>query len=674
MRARFCRQVSVIALVAVATAAIVIGGRAPDAMAKSVKNAPVDLQLFRPAMDSKGFITLNSSGVLATGDLSFGLVTNWGRRPLRFSGETTLPNPPPRTGNIPSKFAVENVITPALQGAYGFYARGHFGFELGAVLPLTVLSGDGKPINPGLPGPNDDDEFTFSTQGVGDIIVHPKFRFMSASRNHIGLAVIPSVVLPTGDETSFLGEGQVIFQPTVVLDTEFGYLGRFRGTVNAGARLRSKGSSTFMDDAGSFERVVFDGAMDVPTNTGQGIKVGPELLGGVGIAFGVVPQKFDLVAEVYGAYGPTSKKIEAGGAEKALTPAVEAIAGIKLYLARNSFFEVGGGYGVLGNGPGGYAATAGRVFVGFIFEPSIGDRDGDGLKDDVDQCPDDPEDFDDFEDEDGCPEPDNDKDGILDVDDKCPNDPETKNGFEDQDGCPDDTTFDRDGDGIPDDLDKCPDDPEDKDNFEDEDGCPDDDNDQDGIKDVDDLCPNDPEDKDNWEDADGCPDPDNDKDRILDVNDRCPNEPETYNGVDDDDGCPDKGKVIVRKGKLEILDKIYFETDKTDIKPISFPLLDAIAATIKGNPQIQLIEIQGHADERGDDAHNMELTEGRAFSVRMALDQRGVEPGRLKSRGYGETKPVCPQHNEECWSQNRRVEFIILRRADEAQLQGGEGQ
>jgi outer membrane protein OmpA-like peptidoglycan-associated protein len=125
----------------------------------------------------------------------------------------------------------------------------------------------------------------------------------------------------------------------------------------------------------------------------------------------------------------------------------------------------------------------------------------------------------------------------------------------------------------------------------------------------------DPEDLDKFEDEDGCPDPDNDHDRILDANDKCPNEPETYNGFEDEDGCPDKGKVIVRKGKLEILDKIYFETDKDEIKPVSFPLLDAIAATIKGNPQIQLIEVQGHADERGDDAHNLDLTERRAAAV-----------------------------------------------------------
>jgi len=51
-----------------------------------------------------------------------------------------------------------------------------------------------------------------------------------------------------------------------------------------------------------------------------------------------------------------------------------------------------------------------------------------------------------------------------------------------------------------------------------------------------------------------------------------------------------------------------------------------------------------------------------------------VEPSELKNHGDGETKPLCTQNNEDCWSKNRRVEFIILRRTDEAQLQGGEGQ
>jgi outer membrane protein OmpA-like peptidoglycan-associated protein len=99
-----------------------------------------------------------------------------------------------------------------------------------------------------------------------------------------------------------------------------------------------------------------------------------------------------------------------------------------------------------------------------------GDADGDGIPDDKDGCPNEPEDKDMFLDDDGCPDPDNDGDGIPDAQDKCPNDPEDKDGFEDEDGCPD---LDNDGDGFPDAVDKCPNDPETVNGFEDDDGCPD---------------------------------------------------------------------------------------------------------------------------------------------------------------------------------------------------------
>ncbi len=98
------------------------------------------------------------------------------------------------------------------------------------------------------------------------------------------------------------------------------------------------------------------------------------------------------------------------------------------------------------------------------------DSDGDGIPDDQDKCPNEPEDKDGFQDDDGCPDRDNDGDGIPDADDKCPNEPEDKDGFEDDDGCPDQ---DNDGDGFPDAVDKCPNDPETVNGFEDDDGCPD---------------------------------------------------------------------------------------------------------------------------------------------------------------------------------------------------------
>jgi len=77
------------------------------------------------------------------------------------------------------------------------------------------------------------------------------------------------------------------------------------------------------------------------------------------------------------------------------------------------------------------------------------DRDGDGIPDSVDRCPDEPEDFDGFQDDDGCPEPDNDGDGVPDVVDRCPNTP----GPAENAGCP---IRDADGDGVPDDVDRCP--------------------------------------------------------------------------------------------------------------------------------------------------------------------------------------------------------------------------
>ena len=369
-------------------------------------------------MDSKGFVTINSSAVLGQWDISFGLVTSYARRPLRFTGTGTF-------GGQTNTFSVDTLIRPSLQAAVGFLSLPHIGAELGIIVPMGITAGRSSPNDA------DGNEWTFANQGLGDIQIHPKLRLLNATRRGLGFAIIPSVILGTGDKNSFIGEGQTIFQPTAVLDTELGYLGRFRAAVNAGMRIRPS-ASTYVNNPGSFTTAPTYNGADL--TTGGSIEVKNEVIGGIGLSYGIVPQKFDLVAELYGNYGLDSHRTDnAGAARETMKPSAEAIGAIKLYLARNSFFELGGGYKV----SSGYGSAAPRAFVGFIFEPSIGDRDGDGYKDDVDQCPDDPEDFDDFEDEDGCPEPDNDKDGILDDVDKCPNEPETKNGIADEDGCPD---------------------------------------------------------------------------------------------------------------------------------------------------------------------------------------------------------------------------------------------
>jgi outer membrane protein OmpA-like peptidoglycan-associated protein len=104
------------------------------------------------------------------------------------------------------------------------------------------------------------------------------------------------------------------------------------------------------------------------------------------------------------------------------------------------------------------------------------------------------------------------------------------------------------------------------------------------VPDVTDRCPDVPEDKDAFEDEDGCPDPDNDKDGFLDAVDKCPNEP----GVAPD-GCPKKyNLVVVTEKKIELKQTVFFDTNKTTIKPVSFPLLNDVASAMKDNPKMKV--------------------------------------------------------------------------------------
>lgn len=253
--------------------------------------------------------------------------------------------------------------------------------------------------------------------------------------------------------------------------------------------------------------------------------------------------------------------------------------------------------------------------------PRPGDRDGDGFDDTADQCPDQPENF---------------------------------QGYGDQDGCPDDG--DTDGDGVLDSIDACVVLPEDVDDYLDVDGCPEPDNELDGILDRDDKCPNDAEDPDGYEDADGCPDLDNDGDEVPDLQDQCPNTP----GQPDKEplGCPVKpALVVVTDCEVKITQQIHFAYNKATIKPESFPILDAVKEVLAKNESIKL-EIQGHTDDRGSETYNKQLSELRASAVRKYLVGRGVAAARLESHGYGEERPLVENDTEPNRALNRRVQFI----------------
>jgi outer membrane protein OmpA-like peptidoglycan-associated protein len=188
------------------------------------------------------------------------------------------------------------------------------------------------------------------------------------------------------------------------------------------------------------------------------------------------------------------------------------------------------------------------------------------------------------------------------------------------------------------------------------------DSDGDGILDENDVCPDSNEDRDSFDDDDGCPDGDNDRDRIMDRDDKCPNEPETYNGIDDDDGCPDRGRVVVTNTSIEVLDQIYFAKGSDTIKPASAPILDAIAATLRGNADIRKIEIGGHATT--DEGELWGLSSRRAAAVRQSLVQRGIEATRLVIVPYGSTRAIDSRDTEAARDRNRRVDFLIAERRE----------
>lgn len=276
------------------------------------------------------------------------------------------------------------------------------------------------------------------------------------------------------------------------------------------------------------------------------------------------------------------------------------------------------------------------------------DRDNDGIPDHIDKCPDKPEDYDGFQDEDGCPDLDNDRDGIEDKIDKCPDEAEDLDGFEDEDGCPD---LDNDKDGIPDVIDKCPDDPEDLDGFEDKDGCPDIDNDNDGILDVDDDCPDKPETFNNFEDTDGCPD-EAPKEVVIETPPPIKESPKTETKPSKINTPVKESKVI--PNEFLIHGEVTFSSEGAEIKPSAFSTLNDIAAQINSSPNSKW-RIEGHMDNSGTPSESKSISSARANAVMNYLISKGVSPSRLQSIGLGDQFPISSNSTAYGRMKNRRV-------------------
>jgi outer membrane protein OmpA-like peptidoglycan-associated protein len=120
-------------------------------------------------------------------------------------------------------------------------------------------------------------------------------------------------------------------------------------------------------------------------------------------------------------------------------------------------------------------------------------------------------------------------------------------------------------------------------------------------------------------------------------------------------------QVKIRDNRIELGQKIQFALNKAEILPASFSLMDELAKTIQENPQVQKVSIEGHASNEGQAQHNLTLSKARAEAVRAYLVTKGVSADRLSSTGFGASKPIASNDNEEGREKNRRVEFHITK-------------
>ena len=196
------------------------------------------------------------------------------------------------------------------------------------------------------------------------------------------------------------------------------------------------------------------------------------------------------------------------------------------------------------------------------------------------------------------------------------------------------------------------------------------DSDDDGTNDDADACPDAAEDRDGFQDDDGCPEDDNDADGFLDPDDRCPDAPETRNGFQDDDGCPDEAPPPPpaeaappsgRDAGEALPQTVSFRVGSDRVSPRYRDTLREVCDLAAAQPDAH-IGVIGHADEQGTPAANHRLGAQRAGSVAEQLVLCGVEPHRIESRSFGDTKRLCEDESSECRATNRRVEFRLIAR------------
>jgi peptidoglycan-associated lipoprotein len=118
------------------------------------------------------------------------------------------------------------------------------------------------------------------------------------------------------------------------------------------------------------------------------------------------------------------------------------------------------------------------------------------------------------------------------------------------------------------------------------------------------------------------------------------------------------GGTEISQQELAAKHSVYFDFDKSDIKPEGEPVVALWATYLSSHASVK-VRLEGNADERGTREYNVGLGERRGNSVAQALEAKGVSPSQVSIVSYGKERPVCTEHKESCWSQNRRVDIVL---------------
>lgn len=536
------------------------------------------LNRFQPSERGSDWFITDSLDLRGRGRLALGVVGDWAHKPLAIYD---------KDGNY--------VLAPVKNQVYV-----HAGValivadRLRFALSLPILA-----VNRGTPGTINGVTYqTNEKAALGDLRLGLDVRLFGEYGDAFTTALGVQVHLPTGSRDAYASDGKARLVPRWMFAGDIGAL-TYAAMVGLDGRFQTQ----------NFAGAAFGPELDFAASLGVRVANKKVVIGPEASTSTVISDKGD------------------GFFKRRSTP-VQLIFGTHV---RVGSFQIGAGVG-----PGMTRALGTpdwRVLGSLVYfpeppkkpvpPPPPTDRDGDGIGDAVDACPDTPGLKNDDPEKNGCPPPkDRDDDGILDKDDACPDEAGQASDDPKKHGCP--KPKDRDDDGIIDDQDACPD--------------------EYGVK------TEDPK-------TNGCPKPkDTDGDGIIDDKDACINDPGPASDDPKKNGCP---KVIVVADEVKILERIEFDTNKATIRPESNGILKAVAEILAKHTDIKHIQIQGHTDNKGSKALNKTLSEKRAASVKKWLIEAGIDAARLESKGFGQEQPIDTNDTDTGRQNNRRVQFII---------------